>query len=63
LIKSRSLTRCWLGLMVSLRVELAATRAGLEWIAELEARLKQMPRNASKLSSSEWLRAMLTGVI
>jgi transposase len=46
-------------LVVSLRAELAETRAGLEQaqqrIAELEARLKQTPRNSSKPPSSEGL--------
>jgi transposase len=47
------------GLVVSLRGELAETRAelerALERIAELEARLKQTPRNSSKPPSSEGL--------
>jgi hypothetical protein len=45
--------------MVSLRAELAQTRAeldrALERIAELEARLRQTPRNSSKPPSSEGL--------
>ena len=45
--------------MVSLRAELAETRAeldrALERIAELEARLRQTPRNSSKPPSSEGL--------
>jgi transposase len=47
------------GLVASLRAELAETRAELERalqrIAELEARLKQTPRNSSKPPSSEGL--------
>jgi len=46
-------------LVVSLRAELAETRAeldrALERIAELEARLRQTPRNSSKPPSSEGL--------
>jgi len=46
-------------LVVSLRAELAQTRAqldrALERIAELEARLRQTPRNSSKPPSSEGL--------
>jgi len=47
------------GLVVSLRAELAETRAELERtlerVAELEAQLKQTPRNSSKPPSSEGL--------
>jgi transposase len=46
-------------LVVSLRAELAQTRAeldrALERVAELEARLRQTPRNSSKPPSSEGL--------
>jgi transposase len=42
-------------LVVSLRAELAQTRAELERIAELEARLRQTPRNSSKPPSGEGL--------
>jgi transposase len=46
----------WLhALGVSLRAELAQTRAELGRIAELEARLRQTPRNSSKPPSSEAL--------